>query len=95
MSKPTGQQIHDAQATLLRRAERMALRARRARVGSNERAKCIFQARLLSDCAHEIGDDKKLSAHLIKTDATEGGWRSLADSVITFIRKREKAKAHA
>lgn len=85
--------IEDARGTLLRRAQRQALRARRARPGSNERQTCLTTAALFSGCVSEIDRDKKLRAHLETTDALSGGWRPLADAVITFVRKRDAKKA--
>jgi hypothetical protein len=86
-------QIEAARVRLLQRAQRMAFRARRARIGSNERRKALGQAQLLSACVTELDSDKKLRQHLDDTGVLAGGWRSLADAVVVFVRQRDKKKA--
>lgn len=73
--------------------ERQALRARRSRIGSNERRKCLGHANLLSACVHEIDADKKLAKHVAELAAAGSGWRTVADAVIAFVRKRDAKKA--
>lgn len=84
--------IANARLTLLERATHLTGRARRARVGSNERRKCLAQAQLLSGCVHEIDHDRTLRQHLEKTGAAGSGWRGLADAVVTHARKRAREK---
>lgn len=82
-----------ARTTLLRRAQRVAMRARRSRVGSNQRATALRDARVMSQCVAEIDSDKKLRKHLASMGVLDAGWRTLADAVVAYVRKREKRKA--
>lgn len=91
MAKPNPD-IEAARLVLLKRAQRQAQRARRARIGSNERLKCLSRANWLSACVYEIDHDKKLAKHLMEVAAAGAGWRAVADAVVTFVRRRDAKK---
>jgi hypothetical protein len=84
--------IEAARTTLLRRGRSLALRARRSRVGSNQRAEAVHDAHVMSLCVAAIDDDKKLRKHLAKEGVLDTGWRTLADTIAAYYT-REKPKA--
>lgn len=85
-------QIESACATLTARSQRAFRRARRARIGSNERTKHMQQAQILVSCVHEIRTDRKLRDELIDRGDINRGWRTLANAVVEHAASREKRK---
>ena len=88
MTAPVAQRVQRARETLLKRAVRRGKRARRARVGSNERARCLADARMLGACVVSIDSDKGLQ-QAVSDRASGFGWRRLTQFVIAYVTERE------
>lgn len=85
-------ELQRACETLTRRSQNLFRRARRARVGSNERERCLQISQLMVLCVVELQDDKKLAKH-IEASGWNAGWRALSDRIVAYVRERDKDKA--
>lgn len=89
--KELSPELQHATKTLLRRSQILFKRAHRARIGSNEREKCLALSQLMIGCVVEIQGDKKL-AKSIQASGWDAGHRALASRIVAYVRERDKDK---
>jgi hypothetical protein len=87
---PVTEPVKQAAARLFERSQRLGARAERARIGSNERRKCLTRAGALHAAGMALLTDAELRVDVASDPRIEGGWRKAYEGAVAGVRARER-----